>query len=163
LKAVFNSSPIIFTGKLGLIEETISLFKSIYVPSGVIEEIAAKKGQDQNIAGVFSRHPNVNIKPVKEDRLYKTLRENIGKGETEAILLGFELNGNDDFVILDDKAARNMGHSLGLNVKGTLGILKILYQKNVLKIHPEKLFKKLMEIKFRVSKNIYIEIMKEFY
>jgi hypothetical protein len=42
LKAVFNSSPVIFLSKLGLIDEALSLFETVYVPAGVIEEISAR-------------------------------------------------------------------------------------------------------------------------
>ncbi|WP_293157521.1 hypothetical protein [Okeania sp. SIO2C9] len=47
-----------------------------------------------------------------------------GRGESETIALAKELQ--TDFVILDDLAARKMATNLGLNVKGTLAILKKL-------------------------------------
>ena len=163
MKAVFNSSPIIFLGKLNFINEAVSLFKTIYVPAGVIEEISAKKEGNHDIAQTFIKHSNVIVKAVEEDGFYIKLRDNLGKGETEAILLAFDNNEPNDYIILDDKAARHKAQSLGLRVKGTLGILRILYLNGLIALHPEQLFDKLKGYDFRVSKNIYKEIMKEFY
>ena len=93
MKAVFNSSPVIFLSKLNLIEEAFSLFEQNHIPSGVIDEIAVKNTGDGKL--VF-KSPNVFIREIKQDRFYYKLREVLGKGETEAILLAFDQNTNND-------------------------------------------------------------------
>lgn len=128
-----------------------------------MEEIEVKEWRNREKKPYFSKHSNVTVKLVKKDRLYHKIRENLGKGETEAILLGFDQNERDNYIILDDKAARQKAQSFGLRVKGTLGILRILYQKGSLNLPPDQLYKKLMDCDFWVSKVIYKEIMKEFY
>lgn len=53
-------------------------------------------------------------------------------GESETIALATELQA--DFIILDDLAARKAALNLGLNVKGTLAIIKKLAQSNKIEI-----------------------------
>jgi len=48
----------------------------------------------------------------------------LGKGESEAIALAIELN--PDYVLLDDSTARREAKRLGLNIKGTLAVIKKL-------------------------------------
>jgi predicted nucleic acid-binding protein len=56
--------------------------------------------------------------------LVNSLNQRLGRGESEAIPLALELNA--DYIILDDFAARREASRLGLQVKGTLAIIKKL-------------------------------------
>lgn len=129
MKTVFNASPIIFLRKLNLLETTFSLFEKNYVPAGVIDEIFYGENKDEEAVHNIMENTKVLIKTVRHNLFYEKLRESLGKGETEAILLGLEINSENDYVILDDKAARNKAVSYGLNVKGTIGIIRMFYQK----------------------------------
>jgi predicted nucleic acid-binding protein len=163
LKAVFNSSPVIILSKLKLLEASFSLFKKNYVPAGVIDEITYGENKDEEAIQYILKSTNVLIKTVKRNIFYEKLRKNLGKGETEAILLALEINSDNDYVILDDKAARNKAISYGLNVKGTIGILRIFYQRGLLNLPPDDVYQELINYNFRVEKEIYKSILKEFY
>ena len=63
-------------------------------------------------------------KEIKLINIFHGLNRRIGMGESEAIVLAIELEA--DYVILDDFAARKEAVRLGLNVKGTLGIIRKL-------------------------------------
>nr|ADO19072.1 hypothetical protein Nfla_3902 [Nostoc flagelliforme str. Sunitezuoqi] len=54
--------------------------------------------------------------------LLNSLNQRLGKGESEAIALGIELNA--DYILLDDSAARREAKRLGLSIKGTLAVIK---------------------------------------
>ena len=161
MKVVFNTSPIIILGKLQLLEKAFTLFPEIYIPSGVIKEFGQKLNPDENPIKSITDQRKIQIKTVKETRFYLRLREILGKGETEAILLGLELDA--DFVILDDKAARNKAVSFGLNIKGAVGILRKLYQEKLISSAPDDIFVKLQEHNFRIQYKIYKKILLEFY
>jgi predicted nucleic acid-binding protein len=163
LKAVFNSSPVIILSKLNLLEASFSLFKKNYVPAGVIDEITSGENKDEETIRHILESTNVLIKTVKQNLFYEKIRKNLGKGETEAILLALEINSDNDYVILDDKAARNKAISYGLKIKGTIGILRVLYQRGLLNLPPDDVYKELKSYNFRVEKKIYESILNEFY
>jgi len=163
LKAVFNSSPIIFLSKLKLLETSFSLFKKNYVPAGVIDEISDEENKDEEAIHIILENTKVLIRTVKQNLFYAKLRKSLGKGETEAILLALKINSDNDYVILDDKAARNKAISYGLNVKGTIGILRMFYQRGLLNLPPDDVYQELMDYNFRVEKEIYKSILQEFY
>ena len=78
-------------------------------------------------------------------------------------MLALENNTDSDYVILDDKTARKKALSFGLNIKGTIGILRLFYQEGILTVHPGDVYKKLNSFNFRVEKGIYESILREFF
>jgi len=78
-------------------------------------------------------------------------------GESEAIVLAIELEA--DYVILDDFVARKEAVRLGLNVKGTLGIIrKLMTDKHIEVIDMDDLYERLKKIRFRVKRDIFNRI-----
>jgi len=66
-------------------------------------------------------------------------------------------------VILDDYAARKIAIELGLEVKGTLGVLRKLVENGEIEIQDLRgLYERLIEIGFRVRKDIFESIFSEF-
>ena len=133
------------------------------MPTGVIDELSYSRKKDEKVINIILENPTVVIGTVKYNRLYEKLRTSVGKGETEAILLALENNTDFDYVILDDKTARKKALSFGLNIKGTIGILRLFYQKGILTVHPSEVYKKLKSFNFRVKRGIYESILREFF
>jgi predicted nucleic acid-binding protein len=52
-------------------------------------------------------------------------------GESEAIILYREQN--DDYLLIDDKKARKIAESLGVNCIGTLGLLHHAKKRNIIR------------------------------
>ncbi|AMM41426.1 hypothetical protein HS1_001632 [Candidatus Desulfofervidus auxilii] len=158
MTAVFNTSPLIFLGRLGYLEKTLSLFQMVAIPKKVIKEISVKDDEANEKVLKIKNHSNVNFGlATKLVKLYKALNERLGQGESEAIALAVELNA--DVVILDDFAARKAAMELGLKVKGTLGIIKKLLEENKIKIEDiNKLYETLKKIGFRVRREIFKNI-----
>ncbi len=70
---------------------------------------------------------------------------------------------NADLVILDDHVARKAAINLGLNVKGTLGIIRSLLLNKQIEIEDfECFYGKLDAIGFRIRRNIFDKIFVEF-
>ena len=65
-----------------------------------------------------------------------------------------------DLVILDDHVARVEATRIGLNVKGTLGIIRRLMDLGIVQYELDKLYRDLSEMKFRVKRGIFDEIFK---
>ena len=94
---------------------------------------------------------------IKLTNIFHGLNRRIGMGESEAIVLAIELEA--DYVILDDFAARKEAVRLGLNVKGTLGIIrKLMTDKYIEVIDMDGLYERLKKIRFRVKRDIFNRI-----
>ena len=88
------------------------------------------------------------LKP-RNPALVEALHDQLGIGESEALALAAE---HDCMAVLDGRIAGLKARSMGLTVKGTIGLLKLAYDKGV--IDKNKLVKALRELKeygFRVS------------
>ncbi|MGK7951361.1 MAG: DUF3368 domain-containing protein [Xenococcaceae cyanobacterium] len=157
MKIVFNSSPLIFLSRLDYLATFLQYDYQFYVPNTVIEEINAK--QDLSciyINKLVDRHKLI-LKQISLLSLANRIGERLGRGEAEAISLATELQS--DYVILDDFAARREAMRLGLNVKGTLAIIKKMRVDGKVKIDDlDQFYQELLQIKFRVKRSIFAAI-----
>jgi len=62
------------------------------------------------------------------------LRRELGPGEAEAIVLAKELGA--DLVLVDDERAREIARSLGLRIAGTIALLLMAWEKDLLVKNP---------------------------
>ncbi|WP_293061151.1 DUF3368 domain-containing protein [Moorena sp. SIO3F7] len=95
-----------------------------YLPQVVKEEINAKNDEASAYLDNLIANNQLMVKGVKLVSLANRLNDRLGQGESEAIALGIELQ--TDYIILDDFAARKQAIRLGLNVKGTLAVIRKL-------------------------------------
>lgn len=157
MKVVFNTSPIIFLYKLGYLELARNLFDDIYIPTSVYTEIGEKDDDLKTFFKGFIKGGTFKQREIKLTNIFHGLNRRIGMGESEAIVLAIELEA--DYVILDDFAARKEAVRLGLNVKGTLGIIrKLMTDKHIEIIDMDDLYERLIKIRFRVKRDIFNKI-----
>lgn len=149
LKAVFNTSPIIVLSKLGLLKDAIDLFGEVEVSSGVIEELSRKKDKVYQELMEAISEGKVRLEDVRK-RLPR-----LGLGESSTIFLALIKNKT---AVLDDRRARRLARELGLDVIGTLSILKKLYDKGVISETPNMIYKRLIEIGFYIDKKLFDKI-----
>lgn len=70
------------------------------------------------------------IKPSKDDiRAAEKLQKNLGSGERYVIIIGIAKNC---LIATDDLKPRKLAKEMGLDVIGTLGILRLAYKKNLI-------------------------------
>ena len=70
------------------------------------------------------------VNEVKDILGIEALKHEIGVGESETIILAKELNA--DIVLIDDRIAREIAISMGLNVTGTLAIIYEAINRNII-------------------------------
>jgi len=157
--AVFNSSPWIFLAKLGIIESALSIFQQVYIPLSVSKEILSKPDESASILKALQKNRQVDIFEARNIRLVNALGNRLGRGEAEAISIAIELDA--DVVALDDYTARSEAVRLGLEVKGTLGIIRKLIELDKFQCNIGELFENLKSMNFRVKDNIFWEIFKD--
>ena len=157
--AVFNSSPLIFLSGIDIIDKALDLFSEVFVPSQVQAEIMAKEDVASEKLASLTASKRVIIVQAKNTRMVDAICRRLGKGESEAIVTAIEVTA--DVVALDDRAARIEAMTLGLNVKGTLGIIKKLMDIGIAEYELERLYQELSALSFRVSRTIFDEIFSE--
>ena len=141
---VFDTSPLIFLSKLKMIENAFQMLRhyEILIPQNVVEEIMFKEDSVYQTINDLLEKYNIKIRKTYLTKLYTSINEKLGKGESEAIAISLELNA--DYVILDDYAARKEAEKLGLSIAGTLSIIKNMQEKKIITIENlEEFYKKL--------------------
>ncbi|GGK65354.1 DUF3368 domain-containing protein [Rufibacter glacialis] len=96
------------------------------------------------------------IKEPDNKALQQTLAQVLGKGESSAIALAFDLP--HPLLALDDLKARKVAKSLDLKITGSLGILvKAKQQGHIGKLSP--VLNQVQQTNFRISENIIRKIL----
>jgi len=118
LKAVSNTSPLLYLYRIGGIDWLPQLFDEVWTPEAVKNELQTgrSKGYDANPDG-YSWLNVVNPKSTQSEWLALDL----GVGEMAAMALALE--NPDRVVLLDDILARRTAQVAGLQVWGTLKVL----------------------------------------
>ena len=119
LKAISNTSPLLYLYRIGGIEWLPKLFNEVWTPEAVRNELQAgrTKGYDVPDPDDYSWLAIVNPKSTPSEWLALDL----GAGEIAAMALALE--NADRVVLLDDMLARRTAQVAGLQVWGTLKIL----------------------------------------
>lgn len=146
--AVSNSSCLIALEKINQIDIVKNSFQNIIIPPAVQHEIG------------FTKHW-LEVKALQNSNLEKALYDTIGIGESEAIALVVE--NNSDYVLLDDKKARNIANRFSIELLGTIGILLRAKRLSLIaEIKP--ILDALHAVEFRMSHTLYqqaLELAKE--
>lgn len=148
---VSNASPIIFLCKIKKLDSLFKLYKTVYIPKKVFEELS--KQEDDYFKSYL---PYFKIEKIEEKLLSFQLHE----GESEAINLAIRKKA--DLILLDDKKARIVAKSIGIKIKGTLGLLLTFLDKKFISYDEFKmLLDNLINANFRIDINLYKDILKE--
>ncbi|HEY9603714.1 MAG TPA: hypothetical protein V6C85_19010 [Allocoleopsis sp.] len=160
MKIVFNSSPLIFLARLNLLEAFVDESNEFYLPEFVIEEIKAKQDEASKYIQRLIDDHKIEVRAINLISLASSLNARFGKGESEAIALCTELQA--DYVVLDDFAARKEAMRLGLNVRGTLAIIRKLNSEGKIAIdNLDELYQRLIAINFRVKRSLFDAIFED--
>lgn len=133
LKAISNTSPILYLYRIGGIEWLPQLFDEVWTPEAVKNELLAgrSKGYDIPNPDDYSWLSVVSPKSTPSEWLALDL----GVGEIEAMALALE--NPDRVVMLDDMLARRTAQAAGLQVWGTLKVLlEVKSHGNIDKVEP---------------------------
>lgn len=160
MKIVINSSPLIFLVKLQFLEFFLETEAEFYIPHSVVEEIKAKDDEIHAAISSFIESGKILVRRTNLLSLFNRINESLGRGESETIALATEYQAN--YIILDDLAARKTAIKLGLNVKGSLAIIKKLAQDGRIQVSDQDgLYHKITEINFRVFRSTFDAIFSD--
>ncbi|MBE0524810.1 MAG: DUF3368 domain-containing protein [Methanosarcinales archaeon] len=153
MKIVSNSSPLIFFSAIGMLD-TLADFDDISIPKAVYEEVIKNDLKGSNEV----KHADW-IKVVEvEDHESIIFSSTLDAGESEAIALAIKQNA--DLILLDDLAGRRAATAYGIEVIGTLGLLKVLYQKGRIE-NMKNVLDKIQKHGFWMSTDLYKKMLKD--
>ena len=160
--AIVNSSPLIYLGKLGLLNLLQRLFDQVMTVEVVKQEVLdATAAEYPALIDAFSNW--LEVSDVEESHLSLRLREmNLHKGEVEALVLAYQVNEQrkESVIIIDDLAARDVARALGLRMTGTVGIILRAVKNEFLTKHEAlgKIRYLVEDTSFRMSTSLYSKV-----
>ncbi|MGM0579975.1 MAG: DUF3368 domain-containing protein [Bacteroidota bacterium] len=123
---IADAGPIFSLAIVNELELLNQLFNEIKISKAVWDEIALDKSTEfYNKISLFFKDKVSNIKGFNE------LTFVMDYGESESVILYKELNA--EFLLIDDKKARNIAENFDINCIGTLGILSVAKDKGLIK------------------------------
>lgn len=119
-RVIVNSTPLIVLSNINYLHLLRDLYKDIYIPQAVYDEVTAKNDSAcQQIKNNLNWIHICKIQDQSQKRMYQAKLHN---GEVEVMILAQE-NQNKDLVIIDDNSAKKTAKYLGLTVTGSLGVI----------------------------------------
>lgn len=135
--------------KDGYIKNT---FYNIIIPEAVYDEVFTR-GFDKVSVPDF-----LTMEKISDKNLVESLEMQIGYGESEVIALALERKITR--VLMDDKQARKIAESLGLKVMGTLGVLILAKEKQLIAEMKPLVLELIEKISFRIDKKVLNKALK---
>ncbi len=152
---VSNSSILIHLSRIGKLWLLKEIFGKVVIPKAVYKEctIGDKIGSEE-----IKRSGWIEVQEIKNQNFKNLLQIFLDEGESEAIVLAFEVNA--DLILLDEAEARRIAKNLGLKVTGTIGIL-LKAKKLGLITNLRKEIELLRETGFWISETLIHKILQE--
>jgi uncharacterized protein len=117
---VADSFPLIALCRIGKLSLLRDLFSSLVVPEAVWNEVVLDHPGKAGVEEIGSI-PWIEVKAVFDTSLVSLLRQDLGAGESEALVLARELGA--DVLLMDERRGRNAAKRLGLTCTGLVGVL----------------------------------------
>lgn len=161
-RAVLDSSAIIALSVLSHLNKVKHLFKETLVSRAVYEEVCVRGRRligDIELSEAVKKGL-IEIRDVEDRTVVNALVDPLALGEAETIALTVE--ENTEFIVMDDRLARRRAKNLGLNVIGTLRILRMMFENGLIdKKDFLNSIEKLRETGFRISDEVIDRVVRE--
>jgi len=148
---VANAGPLIALAQIGHFSLLQSLYGRLRIPPAVRDEVVAC-GHGRPGAVEVSAAAWIHVVEVRDTTAVQLMRERLGAGESEAIVLALELNA--DLLLIDEARGRRVADARGLHEVGTVGTL-IVAKKQGLVSAVTPLLDTLRAAGFRMSAELY--------
>jgi predicted nucleic acid-binding protein len=141
-----DTSPLNYLILIGHVDKLPALFNELIIPQAVADELAHPRAPDIVRQWIGSLPAWCQVRTVTQLDLTIPL----GKGEREAICLATELHA--DLLLADDRLARNYAERQGLRVAGTLNVLEVAAERNLLEL--PKAIAQLRQTNFHIAEEL---------
>jgi len=154
---VSDTSVLVNLAWLNQLDILPALYGEIIVPSAVWEEIvilgAGKMGSQEIAHATW-----IKRRSPKNESLIDSLRQTLDSGEAEGIALALEVNA--DLLLIDERLGRMTAKYFDIEIIGLLGILIQAKQEGFIDQIKPLVDQLRFEIGFRISSQLYQEILR---
>lgn len=137
MKVVSNSGPLIALGRLGVVDLPFRLYGQITIPFAVYIEVVGRGedlgAPDAKQTELAIARQQITVVTVEDRDLLESVRIS-ALARADQHTLHLALTEKAKWVLMDDLFARQTAKRLGLNVKGTLGVILEAFRRRVLSI-----------------------------
>ncbi|MBR6296532.1 MAG: DUF3368 domain-containing protein [Treponema sp.] len=127
---ISDTTPLISLIKIDRLDLLEKLFGSVYIPHGVFDEVSAESLYEDE-AELVKNADFIKIKDADSEKVSLLMRATgLDLGESEAIVLTETLNA--DLTLMDEVHGRTVAHRMGLHIMGTVGILGMAKEQNLI-------------------------------
>jgi uncharacterized protein len=158
LIVVSNTSPVLNLARIGRLELLHLLYHQVIIPSAVYEELVASK-RDLDPAIDLALAPWIIVATARDQKRVGKLREDLDRGEAEAIVLAIERRA--DLLPVDERRARRTATAAGLAVTGLLGIVARAKRAGLIARAKPVLDELIQIARFWIAPELYAEVLKE--
>lgn len=156
MTVICNATPLINFAAVNRLDILETAFRKVIIPKAVYAETTES---DFPSVETIIRATNSSWLQVCNVKLVADIPTDLDAGEREVIALAIEL-GNSK-VLLDEKRARQVAQGLGLQVMGTIGILLLAKNKNIISEVSPLLDAMIDDARYWVSKSLYQKILQQ--
>ncbi|SNQ60667.1 DUF3368 domain-containing protein [Candidatus Methanoperedens nitratireducens] len=160
---IFDATPLIYLGKVNLIEKVKHFSEDKYTTRSVYREVV-EEGKKSGRPEIFMiealiKSGTIKVKTPANKRYIEHLRENpkIHEGDADVLALASELDG---IALMDDEEARGMAEIEGIEHHGTIYLLlRMMKMKLVTKEEALAGLNEMIRMGWRCSTELYTEIV----
>jgi predicted nucleic acid-binding protein len=145
---VCNSSPLIAFERLNELSLLEKLTGTVYIPEAVRQEVFGDRPLP----------PWIVEQPITQPLSPLMLRPRLGAGEREAIALALEMS--PCYLLVDDLEARRTAEALDIPVIGTLGLLVLARQRDIIP-SLKTCLDILLDANFHISDHLYQRALRQ--
>lgn len=130
---VSNSSPLIALARLSYLDLLQALYGEIVIPQAVYQEVV-QGGNGRAGSAAVQVAPWISTQTVRDTIAVDILREQLDRGESEAIVLALETQAQ--LLLIDEARGRRIAQSRRLTHIGTVGIIVLAKRRNLIPSGP---------------------------
>lgn len=154
---VSDAGPLIALSTIGQVSLLPQLFRKIYIPGAVYDEVVlrglGRPGEEEVRAADW-----IVVTAIRDRLAASLLLDELDAGESEALVLAAELPAQ--LILLDESRARIKAGQRGLAAMGMLGVLLLAKRQGLLtKVSPH--LQALQRRSFRMSESVYRAVLVE--
>ena len=117
---VADTTPLLYLSRIGRLDIARALYVEVLIPREVHKELVEKRPDADGVEELRASPWIVIVDAPTSIPVDHTVLSALDVGEAAALRLAFERRA---LVLIDERAGRRAAHSLGLAVRGTLGML----------------------------------------
>jgi len=152
---VSDSGPLISLMKAAQLDLLHSLYGEVLIPEAVYSELTTNERYSEEAEEIKSS-PFIRVVSVGERKAVDILRRATGLdlGESEAIV--YADDNKADILLMEEDAGRKVAKSMGIRVRGSIGILLLGFDKKILSAQDvEHAIDKMKKSNRRISEKLY--------